>query len=141
MMAMDTFEPPPGWELQPGRGPFTTHNGPYYHRSVDEGVAQAFYALSRHCNGVGLIHGGMLSAFLDGLLASAVGRASGAIPVTVHLSIDFLGMGRAREWVVGEAKVTRLTRELAFVEGRASVADRDLVRASAVFKLMRRRTV
>ncbi len=140
MTETDDFEPPVGWDLQPGRGPFTTHNGPYYHRAVDEGVAQAFYARSRHCNGVGLVHGGMLSAFLDGLLASAAGKASGAIPVTVHLSIDFLGMGRAREWVVGEAKVTRLTRDLAFVEGRASVGERDLVRASAVFKLMRRRS-
>ena len=33
---------------------------------------QAFYALPRHANGIGIVHGGMLSAFMDGLLASAV---------------------------------------------------------------------
>ena len=122
------------------RGPFTTHNGPIFYRPVANGVVQAFFALPRHCNGVGLIHGGMLSAFLDGLLAAAVGRAAGAIPVTMHLSVDFLDMGRSGEWVLGEAKTTRIARDVAFVEGRAHVADRDLARASGVFKLMRRRT-
>jgi uncharacterized protein (TIGR00369 family) len=133
--------PPAGFVLQAGRGAFTTHNGPYFHRPSDEGAQQAFHALGRHCNGVGLIHGGMLSAFLDGLLAAAAGRATGSTPVTVHLSVDFLDMGRAGDWVVGEARVTRATRDLAFVEGRASVGDRDLARATGVFKLMRRRPV
>ena len=133
------FRPPDGFELHSGRGAFTTHNGPYYHRQSDEGVQQAFHALPRHCNSVGLIHGGMLSAFLDGLLASAAGRATGFTPVTIHLSVDFLDMGRAGDWVVGEARVTRATRDLAFVEGRASVRDRDIARATGVFKLMRRR--
>jgi uncharacterized protein (TIGR00369 family) len=131
--------PPEGFVLQTGRGAFTTHNGPYYVKQGDSGVIQAFHALARHCNGVGLIHGGMLSAFLDGLLAGAAGRETGATPVTVHLSIDFLDMGRAGDWVIGEARATRVTRDLAFVEGHASVKGRDLARASGVFKLMRRR--
>jgi uncharacterized protein (TIGR00369 family) len=135
----DVPTPPEGFVPQTGRGAFTTHNGPYFARPSDTGVAQAFYALSRHCNGVGLIHGGMLSAFLDGLLAGAAGRATGSTPVTVHLSIDFLDMGRAGDWVIGEARVTRSTRDLAFVEGNASVHGRDLARASGVFKLLRRR--
>ena len=81
----------------------------------------------------------MLSAFLDGLLAAAAGRAARATPVTIHLSIDFLDMGRAGDWVLGEAKVTRVTRDIAFAEGRAHIGGRDLARASGVFKLMRRR--
>ena len=131
--------PPAGFVPSAGRGAFTTHNGPYYHRETPEGATQAFYALPRHCNGVGLIHGGMLSAFLDGLLAAAAARASGASPVTVHLSVDFLDMGRAGEWVIGEAHVTRTTRDLAFAEGVARIGERQLARASGVFKLMRRR--
>ncbi len=120
------------------RGPFTTHNGPYFHRPVDDGAEQAFFAESRHCNGMGLIHGGMLSAFLDGLLAAAVALKTGMVPVTIHLSVDYLGMGRAGDWVLGDARVTRATRDIAFVEGRASANSRDLARATGVFKLMRR---
>ena len=133
-------EPPLGYVLQPGRGAFTTHNGPYFHDpSVVDGARQAFSALRRHCNGLGLIHGGMISAFLDGLLASAAARATGATAVTMHLSVDFLDMGRAGDWVMGEARVTRAARDVAFVEGRAHVRQRDLARSSAVFKLMKRR--
>ena len=136
MIGADT--PPDGFVRSTERGPFTTHNGPFYHRPADWGAEQAFFAEPRHCNGIGLIHGGMLSAFLDGLLAAAVALKTGAVPVTIHLSVDYLGMGRAGSWVIGAARVSRVTSELAFVEGRASVRGRDLARATGVFKLMRR---
>ena len=131
--------PPEGFQPSNNRGAFTTHNGPFFYRPRREGAEQAFFVQRRHCNGLGLIHGGMLSAFLDGLLASAAARAAEATPITVHLSIDFLDMGRAGEWVLGEARVTRVAREIAFVEGRAHMAGRDLARATGVFKLMHRR--
>ncbi|MBA3810269.1 MAG: PaaI family thioesterase [Caulobacteraceae bacterium] len=121
------------------RGAFSAHNGPYFHRITPRGAEQAFFAQKRHCNGLGLIHGGMLSAFLDGLLASAAARAARATPVTIHLSIDFLDMGRAGDWVLGEARATRVSRDIAFAEGHAHIGGRDLARASGVFKLMRRR--
>jgi uncharacterized protein (TIGR00369 family) len=130
--------PPEGFARSTERGPFTSHNGPFYHRPGAPGAEQAFFAEARHCNGIGLIHGGMLSAFLDGLLAAAVALETGAVPVTIHLSVDYLGMGRAGDWVIGDARVTRATKELAFVEGRAAASRRDLARATAVFKLMRR---
>ena len=136
---MSRPEPPEGFVPASGRGPFTTHNGPYFQRADGGTAEQAFFATGRHCNGVGLIHGGMLSAFLDGLLAAAAARATGATPVTMHLSIDFLDMGRAGAWVMGEARVTRTTGAIAFAEGRAHIAGRDLARATGIFKLLRRR--
>jgi uncharacterized protein (TIGR00369 family) len=139
MTSAAASQPPEGFVLQPGRGAFTSHNGPFFHRPDAVGAEQAFFALPRHCNGLGLIHGGMLAAFLDGLLASAAARATKASPVTIHLSIDYLGMGRAGDWIMGEARLTRATREIAFVEGRAHVQGRDLARVSGVFKLLRRR--
>lgn len=129
--------PPEGYAPAEGRGLFSTHNGPYYTRASEGNlVEQAFFALPRHCNGVGIVHGGMLSAFMDGVLAGAVWKGSGRRAVTIHLSIDFLHMARAGEWVMGEARLTRATRDVAFAEGRAYVGGRDVVRASGVFKLM-----
>ena len=128
--------PPDGFVRASERGAFSTHNGPYFNNDAG---AQAFFALKRHCNGVGLLHGGMISAFLDGVLAGAAARGGGGTPITVHLSIDFLDMGRAGDWVIGEATLTRATSDLAFVEGRAHVGGRNLARATGVFKLMRRR--
>lgn len=132
--------PPAGFVLSTSRGPFTTHNGPYYHRAdLAQGSAQAFFALNRHANGLGIVHGGMLTAFMDGLLAGAVYQATRKTGLTIHLSIDFLHMARVGEWVIGESEVTRTTRDVAFVEGRAFVGHRDVVRASGIFKLMQRR--
>ena len=129
-------QPPPGFQPALGRGRFSNHIGPYFRR--DDG-AQAFFAQARHCNAVGLIHGGMLSAFLDGVLSSAAGRSGGALGVTMHLSIDFLEMGRAGHWVIGEASLTRAAGDIAFAEGRAHVDGRTLARATGIFKLMRQR--
>ena len=132
--------PPEGYEPVFGRGAFTTHNGPYFNGPSDkERSRQAFFILNRHCNTVGILHGGMISAFLDGLLASAVARASGMTPITMHLSVDFLDMGRRGDWVFGEAWATKEARDVAFVEGVARVQERDIARVSGVFRLMRRR--
>ena len=131
-------QPPEGFTPST-RGPFTTHNGPFFHRIADDGFEHAFYALKRHCNGMGIVHGGMLTTFLDGLLARAVVNATGAAAVTVHLSVDFLSMARAGDWVFGDAQVTRKARELVFVEGRIRVGERDVLRGSGVFKPVRRR--
>ena len=131
--------PPAGYLPSEGRGGFSTLNGPYFYRAGDGQMAeQAFYALKRHANGLGLVHGGMLSAFMDGVLAGAVWRGTQTRAVTIHLSIDFLQMARVGEWVMGEAKLTRATKDVAFAEGRAYVGGHDVVRCSGVFKLMNR---
>ena len=131
--------PPEGYVLSEGRGGVSTPNGPYFYRGGDGRTAeQAFFALKRHANGLGLVHGGMLSAFMDGVLASAVWLGAGKTAVTIHLSIDFLHMARVGEWVMGEGRLTRATREVAFAEGRAYVGGHDVVRCSGVFKLMTR---
>jgi uncharacterized protein (TIGR00369 family) len=140
MSARDSLDPvpPEGYVLAGGRGSFSTHNGPYYTRPGDGPMAeQAFYALDRHANGIGIIHGGMLAAFMDGVLGGAVWRGCQRRAVTIHLSIDYLHMARVGDWVMGEAKMTRATREVAFAEGRAYVKGRDVVRCSGVFKLMK----
>ena len=132
-------DPPEGFLASGSRGPFSSHNGPYFHRAQPgELTEQAFYALPRHANGLGLVHGGMLTAFLDGLMGAAVYRSVRQTAVTIHLSVDFLHMARVGEWVMGEAKVTRATRDVAFVEARAHANGVDVVRGSGVFKLMRR---
>lgn len=136
----DTIPPPPeGYVRSDGRGRFSSHNGPYFHKPGATDLAeQAFFALERHANGLGLVHGGMLSAFMDGVLANAVYLGTRRTGVTIHLSVDFLHMARMGEWVRGEARMTRGTRDVAFVEGRAYVGGQDVVRASGIFKLMGR---
>lgn len=130
-------EPPEGFVRSEGRGAFSTHNGPYFHKPTEgETVEQAIFVLPRHANAMGVLHGGMLSAFLDGLLGAAVFRGTQRSAMTIHLSVDFLRTARAGEWLQGRAKLVRGTKEVAFVEGQAFVGDRIVARASGIFKLM-----
>ena len=105
-------EPPPGFVRSSGRGQFSTVNGPYFHKPA---------------------------ADTDGLLASAVGFGTGKGGVTIHLSIDVLHMARQGDWVIGEARMTRATKDVAFSEGVLRARGVDVVRASGLFKLMDRR--
>jgi uncharacterized protein (TIGR00369 family) len=128
--------PPEGFVAMEPRSEFFGHNGPLFHRPDAEGAEYALFILPRHTNGLGVLHGGMLSAFMDSLLGSAVYRQVGRTGVTVHLSVDFLRMGRRGEWLRGEARLTHSTRDVAFAEGGAYIGRHLVGRASGVFKLM-----
>ena len=131
--------PPEGFVLSEGRGPFTTHNGPIYHKVDGDTVRQGFRVLKHHCNGHGIAHGGWLSAFTDGVLGGAVWRATRAPAVTLRLNVDFLDMVRPGDWVEGTAVVTRATRTLAFARAELTSGGRKVLTAEAVFKLMKAR--
>jgi uncharacterized protein (TIGR00369 family) len=131
--------PPEGFVRSEGRGEFTLHNGPYFHRVTGgepDVVEHALYILPRHTNGLGLLHGGMLSAFLDGAMGTAVSRATRRPGLTIQMSVDFLRMARRGEWLIARARLTHATREVAFAEAEARVGRRAVGRSTGVFKLM-----
>jgi|BarGraIncu00222A_1022003.scaffolds.fasta_scaffold64306_3 uncharacterized protein (TIGR00369 family) len=131
----DAKAPPVGFAEMQRKGEYWRMSGPYFGRARDGGADQAFFADARHCNAQGFVHGGMLSAFLDGLLSQAVRLAThDPTVVTLHLSVDFLATARKDEWVIGESLVTRQTRDVVFVEGRLHSGGRDVVRGSGLFK-------
>lgn len=131
--------PPAGFVRSTFRGPFSTWNGPFYHRLDADGFAHGFRARPRHCNSHGIVHGGLLTAVLDGLLAAAIWQETQRRMVTIRLTSDFLSMARPGDWVEGAGRVTRAAREIAFAEGRIHVQGRDVLTGSGVFKLMRPR--
>jgi uncharacterized protein (TIGR00369 family) len=139
-MTEDETSPPPpdGFVAFKRRGPFTEYNGPFFHRPSETLTEHAFFVLPRHCNSLGIAHGGMLASFIDGMLGNAVSSGVKATAVTIHLSLDYLSMARSGEWVQGEARLTRRTRDVAFAEARAFVGAKDVVRATAIFKTMDR---
>lgn len=131
----EDIPPPPDGFVPSARGPYTTHNGPMFHKQRADGIYEhAFFVLPRHCNSMGIVHGGMLTTFLDGLLARAVYEAVKTQSVTLHLSVDFLSAARQGQWVLGEGHVTRVAREIAFAEARIHADGKDVLRGSGIFK-------
>jgi uncharacterized protein (TIGR00369 family) len=103
-----------------------------------EGFAHGVRIKKRHCNSHGITHGGMLMAFADGLLGTAVWLETKTASVTVRMNSDFLSSARPGDWLEGTAKVTRATKSVAFCEADLHVGDRSVLKASGVFKLMAR---
>ncbi len=130
--------PPEGFELSSTRGPYTTHNGPFFHKVSDEGFWHGVRVQRRHCNSQGIAHGGMLMSFIDGLLGTAVWRATRGVGLTVRLNSDFLSSARPGEWLEGTARVTHAGRSVVFCEGELYVGARSVLKASGVFKLRHR---
>ena len=81
---------PEGFILNKGRGPYTTHNGPFYiNASVDPWLHGTFI-IDRHCNGAQIAHGGMLMSFADGICGHAVYKETKTAGVTIKLNSEFL---------------------------------------------------
>jgi uncharacterized protein (TIGR00369 family) len=138
-MAVEEDEnPPEGFTLSTSRGPYTTHNGPFYQRTTAEGFRHGVRVKSRHCNARGITHGGMLMTFADGLLGTAVFRETKTVALTIRMNSDFLSSARPGEWLEGTARVTRATRSVAFCEAELFVGERPVMKATGVFKLMGR---
>lgn len=126
---------PPGF-VESSRGPFSTHNGPIYHKLDGDVLRQGFRALPRHCNGHGIVHGGWLATFADGVLGAAVWHGTRTRAVTLRLNVDYLDTVRAGEWVEGVGLLTKATRSLGFARAEVTVGDRKVLSAEGVFKLM-----
>ena len=126
---------PPGFIQSTTRGPFTTHNGPIYHHEEDK-FLRGFRALGHHCNLHGIVHGGWLMAFTDGVLGAAVWEATKMRSVTLRMNSDFIAMVRAGEWVEGRGLVTRATRSLVFARAELTAGGKIVLTAEGVFKLM-----
>ena len=133
-----SYDTPDGFELSQTRAPFTSHNGPLFHKVTDDGFWRGFRVLDRHANSHGIVHGGMLMTFADGLLGAAVWRETGARAVTMRMGSDFVDMARPGDWVHGTARVTRAARSVAFTEAEVYVGKRVILTATGVFKLFRR---
>lgn len=121
------------------RGPFSTYNGPLYDKQTPDGRVHGFRVLKRHCNGHGILHGGMMMAFMDGVLANAVWEKVGGGILTLRMNSDFVAIGRPNDWVEGRARVTKVAKSVVYVRGELKVGNRLIMSANAVFKVMRRR--
>ena len=143
---MTDLNVPEPFRLSVRRGPFTTHNGPWFHWAEEENWRQGVRLLGRHCNSRGIVHGGFLSSFADGLAATAVFREVKRSSVTIKLNTEFLRSAKEGEWLQGTAHINRATGKTAFVdayawtgEGRDIPMDNLVFRSAAVFRLMEAR--
>ncbi len=131
-----------GWESYVSNSPFTAPHGQMYQKIDTDGACwRAFLAQNIHCNSAGIVHGGMMVTFIDALMGLTVANSAQSTALTVRLTTDFLSIARPGDWIVGQSRVSKLTRSVAFVEAQAHIGVRPLMNAQGIFKRMRRRAL
>ncbi len=131
-------DPPAGFEPHLSAGGFSRHNGPFYQKIEGHDNYRGFYVLERHCNSMGIAHGGQLVSFVDALLGMAVYRVTRMAPITVRLTSDFVASAKRGDWVEGKGKVTRAGSTVIFASADLYVEERIVLTAQGVFKAQKR---
>ena len=140
-MSSPTLDPnvPDGFRAREFGGGFIAVNGPLYARRDAAGFQLGFRVEARHCNPMGICHGGMMATFCDMLLpisahvlSEDIGRRF--LP-TINLQIDYLAASPLGAWVQGEAQLLRATRALVFMQGLVTADGTNVARVSGIFKI------
>jgi len=130
--------PPPGFEPHLSAAGFSNHNGPFYQKIEGHKNYRGFYVLDRHCNSMGIAHGGLLVSFADALLGLTVFRKTRGAPMTVRLTTDFMASAKRGDWVEGQGSVTGLANDVVYVNARVYVAERTILTAQGIFRAQKR---
>ncbi len=89
----------------------------------------------RHCNRLGIPHGGMLATLADGALGINLHLARQPRPnmVSVNLSLDYLAVAKVGDWIEAHVTPRKLGRQLALGDRVLRADEREFLRATGIF--------
>ena len=126
---MTTLPPgvPEGFSLAPIRGPFVDMNGPFWQSDILEAgrVRFGFLPGARHTNSLGFVHGGMLSTFIDNIMAQTVYSRFQCRLVTEDLRVSFKAAVFKKRWVEASTEIVQSEDQL--VKTKAELISRGAV--------------
>jgi len=117
---------------------FGAANGPWFEKIDGNRAIRGFRPGASHANALGIVHGGMLAAFLDSAMGTAVWHTLQRRAVTLRLTIDYLGPGRLGDWLQAEGEVVSYDEHVAQVRGRLYGPRHDVLAGLGVFSLLSR---
>jgi uncharacterized protein (TIGR00369 family) len=133
-----TVSIPPGFRQLTDATGFAASNGPWFEKIEDGRVIRGFRPGPEHANGLGIVHGGMLAAFLDSAMGTAVFHTLQRRAVTLRLSLDYLGPGRLGDWLQAEGEVLGHDEHVAQVRGRLYGPRHEVLTGLGSFALLSR---
>ena len=130
---------PEGFKPRSFGGGFVAANGPLYVKTLERGVLIGFRVEPRHCNPMGICHGGMIATFCDMFLPISAHHLADELHQrflpTINLQVDYLAPSAQGAWVQGEGQLLRSTRSLVFMQGVVTADGEPVARASGIFKI------
>lgn len=129
---------PPGFTQLTDVTGFAEANGPWFEKIEESRLIRGFLAEPRHANSLGIVHGGMMAAFLDSAMGTTVWHVLKRRAVTLKLSLDYLGPGRVGEWLQADAEVVGEDEHMVQVRGRLYGRRHEILTGLGVFALLSR---
>ncbi|AZC30268.1 PaaI family thioesterase [Pseudomonas chlororaphis] len=132
---MSTPELPEGYAPLSRSSPLLELIGPVYCRGSGLQLEIGLRADSRHANGRGTVHGGILATLADIGMGYAMAFASDPpLPlITASMHLDYLGAVQVGEWIDVRLEHSKRGRQMAFATVTLQVGERVVARANAVF--------
>jgi len=130
--------PPPGFRPVDNLTGFAAANGPWFEKIENGRAIRGFLPGPQHANALGIVHGGMLAAFLDSAMGAAVWHTLERRAVTLRLSIHYVGPGRVGEWLQAEGEVVGHDEHVAQVKGRLYGPRHEVLAGLGAFALLSR---
>lgn len=118
--------------------PFCMLLGPIYSIELtdpNEPLRLGMRIEQRHCNRLGICHGGTLMAFLDnslGYIAANMTGAKGGGP-TISMHVNFLKPAKQGDWIESRVSIDQTTGSMQFVRGSIVVGTEVIAQAAGVF--------
>ena len=130
--------PPEGFRPSNSRSVYSRGLGPFYFRADGDCFRQGIRVRARHCNGAGVVHGGMLSTLADNTMAASAYTQTGARALTIQMSLQFISAVRPGAWLEAVARVRSTTQTMVFCEADMFVGERLVMKATGIFRRPRR---
>ena len=132
--------PPAGFQLLRSRSLYSRRLGPFYFRADEDCFRQGVRVGARHCNGEGVVHGGMLTTLADNTMAAAVYAALGTRALTIQMNLQFMSAVKPGAWLEVVVRVSFTTQTMVFCEADMFVGDRLVMKATGIFRRPRQPT-
>ncbi|MNZ57257.1 Thioesterase superfamily protein [compost metagenome] len=124
---------PDGFVAVQSSAGFTRHNGGFFVHQELPIVASRI--APEHLNPLRIAHGGYLAAMADSAFGVIFKRQFNleVPPVTVSLTVDYLGAVREGEWLEAHVEILKFGRSFASASCLLKVGERLVLRASGTF--------
>lgn len=117
--------------------PFIHTIGPVYIKDAGARPIIGLPIEDKHANARGIAHGGVLASLAD--IALGYNLVFSTSPpralVTVHLTVDFIGSAKIGDWVEAHVEIQKQEGRTAFASARLISGNKQLARASGIFRM------
>ena len=129
---------PAGYLTMAGFDPAEDHIGPFYFKPVESGFEFMLVAAQKHCNAVGIVHGGVLMTFADYCACmQATNNYAVESCVTLSFNSEFIAAAEIGSNLQCKVEINRKTGSLVFLSGKITTTDQLILTFSTVLKRLR----